>query len=124
MRKISCFIDRVKRETRVIKRKPSMIVAIIYLLVGIFVWIFGSRTRYMYFVFIYPRSALPIGVMFISWGISFLFSGFVLAQILMNCEKYKRHIAQKCSFLLVFMQLFCLISYILFFGAFAPFFSF
>lgn len=120
LKKISYFFDRISHEVRMIKLKHILISSGIFLILGILSWIIGGGTNRVVLLYDFPRSAISIGFMFILWGISFLFSGAILAGILCGCENYKKHRAYKIALYIILMQIFTLMAYPLFFGAIAP----
>ena len=124
IRKISFYFDRASFEIRRIKRKYALIFMSIFLLLGIFSWLMGGKTDRVVFLYRFPRIAIGVGFMFFIWGISFAFCGLIFSGIILNCEKYIKHISRKICLYLALMQLFTLIIYPLFFGAVAPFLSF
>lgn len=123
-RKISCFFDRITREIRMIRLKHILIFSLIFLLSGIVSWIIGGGTNRVMLLYIFPRSAINIGFMYILWGVSYIFCGAILAGVLFGCEKYWKHKTYKVALYVILMQIFILIIYPLFFGATAPFLSF
>ena len=121
---INSFFDRITHEIRLIKLKLAGITALVFLILGILSWILGGRADRVAILFVFPRSALPLGWAYTIWALSFAFCGFVFAGILFGCEKYKRTLAQKSCIFIVLMFIFTLCAYPLFFGALKPLFAF
>ena len=118
------FFNRISCDFRKIKTKSALIVSVIYFVLGLLIWIFGGSVHRVLLIYVFPKSAIPLGIMYILWGISFLICGFILGALLFNYDKYKKQYSYKISALLVIMQLFTFIAYPLFFGANSPFVSF
>jgi len=121
LKRISCFFDKITHEIKLINLKNIIICSFGFLLLGILSWIIGGSTHRVIIIYDFPRSALKVGIMFILWGLSFLFCGAIFSGVLFGCEKFKRHKAYKIAFLIVLMHILALIVYPLFFGATAPF---
>ena len=96
----------------------------IFLSIGIFCWIMGGKVDRITFFFMYPRCAIPVGFMFVLWGISFILCGAVFYGVLFGCERFRRSKMYKSALLIVLMQIFTYITYPLFFRAAAPFIAF
>lgn len=118
------FFDGISHDIRLLNIKKSAIFSLVFLLLGVFSWIIGGRTDRVTIFYIFPRLALPTGIAFFMWAISFLLCGFLFAAVLCGCEKYKRHRAQKTAILICLMFLFTLCVYPLFFGAMSPILTF
>lgn len=123
-KKISCFFDRITHEIRMIRLKHMLIFSLVFLISGIISWIIGGGTNRVTLLYIFPRSAINIGFMFVLWCLSFMFCGIVFAGVLFGCEKYRRQRTYKIGLYIALMQIFMLIIYPLFFGATAPFIAF
>ncbi len=118
------FINRLTYDIRKIRFKPAIIVAFAFFVLGALTWIFGGSAHRVLIIYVFPKSAMPLGIMYILWGLSFLACGFVLGAILFSCDKYRRQYAYKICVTIVVMQFFTYIAYPLFFGANSPFVTF
>ena len=118
------FLNRIKNDFRKIKYKPALIVSLICFVLGLITWIFGGSAHRVLIIYAFPKSAMPLAIMYILWGFSYLACGFVLGALLFNCDIYRRQNNYKICVTIVMMQLFTLVAYPLFFGANSPFVSF
>lgn len=107
-----------------IKRKFTLIFMGVFLFLCIISWAIGGKTDRVIFMYNFPRAAINITFMFILWGLSFIFCGFIFAGITFGCQKFRRHVSYKICLYMVLMQIFTFIVYPLFFGAIAPFVTF
>ncbi len=124
MKRINFFFDRVGHDIRLFDFKPSVILCGCSLLLGIVSWIFGGRADKVMLIYIFPRSAISLGIMYFLWAISFAFVGFIIGGIIFGCEKYKRRESGKIAIFLILSLLFTLCVYPTFFKSMSPFFAF
>ena len=115
-KRINCFFDRVVHEVRIINLKKMIISGSIFLALGILSWIIGGKTDKLTIFFLFPRSAIPLGFMFVFWGIYFVVFGFIFSGVLLGCEKYKRQRAIKIGIYMCLSYLFTFCIYPAFFG--------
>ena len=123
-KKLDIMLSRLFCDIRKIKFKHSLIVGAIYFIIGAIVWFFGGNFQRIMLLFIFPKSALPLFIMYILWGVSHFACGFIFGAVIFSCDKYRRQLIYRICIALVLMQTFTFISYMLFFGANAPFVAF
>lgn len=111
------FFDRLNHEIRMISVKRSIITAFIFLLPAIISWIAVGRIDKVMLLYIFPRCAMPIFLMYIFWGCFFALSGIILAGIVFGCEKFRRNRSYKSVLFIILMQFISYTVYPLFFGA-------
>lgn len=92
--------------------------------VGILSWLISGRTDRVSVLYSFPKCAMPITYAFVAWGIFFAVFGCIISGILFSCEKYRRNIVIKITFLLLVAYLCALCVYPLFFRAMMPMVSF
>ena len=123
-RKISGFIDRMGHDIKLFSVKPALIVGGITLLLGMLSWVVGGRIDKVMLIYIFPRSAFSLGLMYFMWALFFLFLGIIIGGVAFGCEKYKRKESVKAVIFLVVSLLFTLLIYPVFFKSMAPFITF
>lgn len=123
-KRIGCFFDRIGHDIRLFNPKPSLIIGAVALCLGVLSWVMGGRGDKALLVYIFPRSAFPLGAMYLLWALSFVFVGIVIGGMLLGCEKYKRKEAIKAVIFLTMSLLFTLFIHPVFFKAMAPFIAF
>ena len=104
------YFKRCLNEYKRTSFKLGMLVGFIFLLIGIFVWSFGKQSHKILSVYLFPKFALPLIIMYFIWAIIYLCVGFAVFSVLFNCEIYKKYFAQKISFLLCMSILFSYFS--------------
>lgn len=124
IKRINYYFDRISHDIRLINIKSTLIISLITLFSGLFSWIIGGRADRVVLLYIFPRGALPLGIMYFLWAISFVFIGIIIGGVAFGCEKYKKREAIKSvTFLiLAFMCLLCV--YPLFFKSLSPLITF
>lgn len=123
-RSINRFFNRISYDVQKINYKKIGIVAGIFLVVGILSWLVSGRADRVSVLYSFPRCAIPLTYAFIIWGIFFAIFGCIIGGIFFSCEKYRRNIAIKITFLLLIAYLCALCVYPLFFRAMMPLVSF
>lgn len=124
IKRINIFVDRVGHDIRLFNLRKSLIFCTITFLLGIVSWIVGGRADKVMLIYIFPRSAISLGIMYFLWAISFAFLGFLIGGVIFGCEKYKRRESGKIAIFLVLSLLFMLCVYPIFFKCMSPFFTF
>lgn len=114
---INRFFDRICHEIRIIPLKKLLISGGVFLGLGILSWLIGGKIDKVSVFYLFPRSAIPIGFMFILWGIFFFIYGITFGGVILGCEKYKRHRALKISIYMLLSYIFVFCLYPIFFGA-------
>ena len=117
---IKIILRRCSNEIRKVNFKLAIILSAIFLLIGIFVWSFGRDVHKFISIFIFPKFAMPLIIMYLLWAISYIIMGITIYAIMFTCESYKKPIAQKITFLLCMSIMFSYFAYLLFFSANAP----
>ena len=124
IKRISGFFDNISHDIRLFSLKPSLIIGAITSCLGLASWIIGGRPDKVTLFFLFPRSAISIGFMYILWLISFAFAGIIIGGMLFGCEKFKRREASKAITFIVLSFLLTLCIYPIFFKCLAPFITF
>ena len=124
IKKINFFFDRISHDIRLTNIKFSLIISSITLILGIFSWIVGGRTDKVMLLYIFPRGALSIGIMYFFWALSFITIGIIIGGAASGCEKYKRREAFKTVTFLFLSFLCSLCVYPLFFKSLSPLIAF
>ncbi|MBQ7226521.1 MAG: tryptophan-rich sensory protein [Clostridia bacterium] len=124
IKRINCFFDRMMHDVRLFKIKPSLICCGITLALGILSWFIGGRADRVMLFYIFPRSALPIGLMYFLWALSFAIFGLIIGGVLFGCEKFRHQEATKVSIFLIIGFLLSLCIYPIFFRSLSPFIAF
>ena len=104
--------------------KGCLITGIICLSLGIISWIVGGRADKVMLLYIFPRSALGLGLTYFLWACSFFFFGVVFGGIALNCDRFKKRENGKILLFLIFAFIFSFCVYPVFFKSMAPFISF
>ncbi len=123
-KRVGCFLDGMGHDIRLFNAKPSLIIGGITLFFGIISWIVGGMGERLLLIYIFPRSALPLGFMYFMWALSFVFIGIIIGGVIFGCEKYRRKEAIKIAIFLAASFLFTIFIYPVFFRAMAPFMTF
>lgn len=121
---IKNYLKRCSNEFKRTQFKLGLVVGAIFLLIAIFVWSFGKNSHKILSIYLFPKFALPLMIMYILWSLMYIMIGFFVFSVTYNCESYKKHISQKIIFLICMSVLFSFFSYLLFFSANAPFLTF
>ena len=124
LRRIDNFFNGVNHDLKLFNAKSSLAIGVITLILGIISWFVGGRADRVTLFFIFPRSAMPLGLMYFLWAISFAFIGIILGGVLFGCEKYKRRDSTKIAVFLILSYLFSLCFYTVFFKTLSPFITF
>lgn len=123
-KKINCFFDRFSHDIKLFNTKASLILAGIGVLLGILSWLAGGRADRVMLLYMFPRSALSLGMMYFLWALSFAFIGLIIGGVAFGCEKYKRKEAMKVVTFLILSFVLTLLLYCVFFKFSAPFIAF
>ena len=123
-KRINCFVDGIGHDIRLFNPKSSLVFGGITLILGIISWMIGGRGDKMLLVYIFPRIALPLGLMYFMWALSFFLLGMIIGGVAYGCEKYKRKESVKAVIFLVASYIFTLFIYPVFFRSMAPFITF
>ena len=124
MKRINFFFNRISHDLRLFNLKFALIISVFTLFLGIFSWIIGGRADKIMLLYIFPRGALSLGIMYFLWAINFIFFGITICGIACGCEKYKKREAIKAVTFLLLSFLCVLCVYPLFFKSLAPFITF
>lgn len=123
-RGLNCFFDRLTRDIRVFNAKCSIICGTVALVFGIMSWLIGGMSNGALLIYIFPRSAISLSVMYFIWAISFFIFGVIVGGIAFNHDKFKRRDNAKILIFLLFSYLFSLCFYPIFFKSMSPFIAF
>ena len=123
-KKINCFFDKLSHDIKVFNPRVCLITAGITLLLGIFSWLVGGRADRVMVLYMFPRCALSLGLMYFLWALSFAFIGLVFGGLAFGCEKYKKREITKAIIFLLISFVLTLLIYCVFFKFAAPFFTF
>ncbi|MBQ3589473.1 MAG: tryptophan-rich sensory protein [Clostridia bacterium] len=121
---IKNYLKRCSNECRRTQFKLGLLVGAIFLLIAIFVWSFGKNSHRILSIYLFPKFAMPLMIMYVLWSLIYIIIGFSVFSMMFNCESYKKHISQKIIFLICMSVLFSFFSYLLFFSANAPLMTF
>ena len=122
--RISSIFDRISHDIRLTNIKPSLILASITLFLGIFSWIAGGRPDKVTLLYIFPRCAISLTIMYLLWAVYFICIGFTIGGITFGCEKFKKREAVKSTTLLIISFMCTLSVYALFFICLSPLITF
>jgi tryptophan-rich sensory protein len=124
IKKLDSFFSKIGHDISLFNPKPSLIVSGITLCLGIISWLIGGSTDKAMVFFMFPRSAIPLWLMYFLWGVSFAFLGIIIGGLLFGCEKYKKKDSLKTVIFAVFSLFFTYCVYSAFFRSLSPFFAF
>ncbi|MBE6673702.1 MAG: hypothetical protein E7596_01190 [Ruminococcaceae bacterium] len=124
VRRINIFFDRIEHDIRLFAIKPSIILSCFSLFLGILSWVIGGRADRVMLIYIFPRSAISLEIMYFLWALSFAFIGLIVGGVIFGCEKYKKREAGKIVVFLILTLLFMLCVHPTFFKSLSPFFAF
>lgn len=123
-KKINCFFGSINHDIRLFNPRASFVCGVVSLILGVFSWFVGGRADKVMLIYIFPRSALSLGVMYFLWALSFFIFGMIIGGVMFGCEKYKRKETAKISMFLLIALLFMLCIYPVFFKSMSPFITF
>ena len=120
----SKFFSRINKELKTVCTKRALILGLIFLAIGILNWILCSNGVRVACFWQFPRTAMPVFLVYFFWAISYFLIGVLISACFNGIERFRRHLIYKDILVLVIMQVFSYISYSLFWGASAPFLAF
>ena len=124
IKKLDSFFSKLGHDISLFNPKPSLIVSAVTLCFGIISWLIGGTTDKAMVFFLFPRSAVPLGLMYFLWGISFAFVGLIIGGLLFGCEKYKKKDSLKTVIFIAFSLFFTFCIHSSFFRSLSPFLTF
>ena len=121
---LNCFFDSLSRDIRMFNVKASLFCGTITLVFGIISWLIGGMANNAMLIYIFPRSAISISIMYFLWAIFFFMIGIIIGGIFFNHEKFRRRENTKMLIFLLFSYMFSLCIYPIFFKSISPFICF